>query len=487
MSKNTDRSIGDRAAKGNGSSSGLGSIRHKIIILILILSFASFTGFGIFIVNGVRLQGISRGFSEDYNESLARECFNEFNSFLDSIQVSSGMSQNFGEHFYALKDTLNRAELARTMEATYHNSFAREMALLGGGAFYEPNAFYPEVYDFHYFASKLIGPSGLPAERDVKWAGDEWAWDVDTYEEGWYQIALPKGWNRSTPRQDRYHWSELYVDTSVDVLMVSVCLPIYSPTRQIVGVATVDVSLSTLQEMLNSFTLPTRSAQMAGFSTINNATFALTGESGSDIVDYPKDSWLSHLSQLKPGQVFNNGNLILDGKSYTLTASVHDSGIGLAILVPNAEKYEAADAIQRTNLIATAAIFLVMLGIIFVTIIALSRWIVSPIRRASLVFETLARGDLTQNIVVKGRDELAQMMQTLGQTQESIKMLIKSIGEKARALSSVGIEMQGMMNDSVEVINRINASTKDMKAKSVTQAEGVARSSTAMGQIISNI
>ncbi|MCL2069398.1 MAG: methyl-accepting chemotaxis protein [Treponema sp.] len=467
---------------------GLGSIRYKMVFLILILALASFTGFGIFFVNSVRMQNIARSFSENYNESLAGESFNEFNAFLDSIQASSGISQTLGETFFAIRNTLSRTELANTMLTAYRTTFARELYLLGGGAFFEPYAFYPDVYDFHCFVSKVLDAGGaLPSERDVQWAGDEWEWDVDTYEEGWYQIALPTGWNRALPREARYHWSELYVDTSVDVLMVSVCIPIYSPERRIVGVATVDVSLSTLQEMLSSFTLPTPSAQMAGFSIINNATFAMTGSDSHDIVDYPSGSWLQQLTRLGPGQRYTNDNLILDGVSYTLNASVHASGIGLAILVPNAEKYREANAVQRTNLAVTIAISLVMIGIVFVIIFALTLWIVTPIRQASHVFEVLARGDLTQSISVKGRDELAQMMKTISQTQDSIKGLVQAIGDKARNLSSVGIEMQTMMADSVGVIDKIGASTMIMTGKSANQAEGVAKTSAAMDQIITNI
>jgi methyl-accepting chemotaxis protein len=473
--------------KSSAESSGLGSIRYKIFLLFLVLSFASFIGFGVFFLNGQKLQKIARGFSESFNESLAGECFNQFNSFLDSIQASSGISQNLGELYYALRNTLSREELARRMETEYHTAFARETSLLGGGAFYEPRAFYPDVYDFHFFASKVIGPSGLPSETNVVWAGDEWAWDVDTYEEGWYRIALPKGWNPQTPREQRYYWSELYVDTSVDVLMVSVCLPIYTPEKRIVGVATVDVSLSTLQETIHGFELPTRSAVVAGFSTINGATFAITGVSGSDIVPYPANSWLSRLTQLKPGQKYSDSNLMLDKKSYTLTASVHNSGIGLAVLVPNAEKFEDADLVQQNNVIITVAIIIVMLLIIVVIILALSHWIINPIKKASLVFEVLAKGDLTQNIVVEGRDEISHMMQTLGQTQNSIKSLIRAIGEKADDLSIIGNEMQEVMSDSVKVINRINANTLDMKAKSETQAEDIEKSNRAMGQIISSI
>ena len=476
------------AYSGKTSSRGLGSIRYKIFILILVLAVASFIGFGIFVVNSFRMQAIARGFSESYNASLAGESFNQFNSFLDSVQVGSGISQTLGESYYALKDTLSRSELENSMLRAYRSSFAREEAMLGGGGFFEPYAFYPDVYDFHCFVSKVLSAGGqLPSERDVEWAGDEWEWDVDTYEEGWYLSALPKGWDRSRPRNERYHWSELYVDTSIDVLMVSVCLPIYSPAEQIVGVATVDVSLSTLQAMISSFTLPTPSGEIAGFSIVNNATFARTGSTSYDIVPYPRNSWLEELRKLVPGQMYTNTNFVLDGTRYTLTANVHESGIGLAILVPSSEKYQAADAIQKSNQIVTITICIVMIGIIFLIIFVLSRWIIDPIKRASQVFATLAKGDLTQTITVNGRDELAQMMKTFGQTQEGIKTLILAIDEKARNLSSVGLEMQSMMNDSVGVISGINANTQDMKAKSANQVEGVARTNTAMNHIINNI
>ncbi|MCL2762137.1 MAG: methyl-accepting chemotaxis protein [Treponema sp.] len=466
----------------------MSSIRYKVLFLILVLAFASFIGFGVFFVNSVRMQRIARDFSESYNESLAGESFYKFKAFLDSIQASSGISQNLAESFYELKDILSRRDLAEVMLAKYRSAFAREPYLLGGGAFYEPYAFYPDIYDFHCFVSKVFTAGGsLPSERDVQWAGNEWAWDVDTYDEGWYKFALPRGWNRAIPRESRYHWSELYVDASLDALMVSVCLPIYSNSRYIVGVATVDVSLSTLQEMVNSFTLPTPSSKIAGFSTINSATFAISGENSFDIVPYPRGSWLAGLSRLSPGQSITNKNFIIDEVSYTLAVSVHDSGIGLAVLVPNEEKYQASEAVQRTNQIVAIGICLVMIGIVAVILLALSRWIVAPIKQASQVFTVLAQGDLTQDITVKGQDELAHMMRTLGQTQESIKGLIKAIGEKARTLSATGIEMQHMMQDSVEVINSIHTSTQGIKTKSANQSGNVAKTNAAISQVISNI
>ena len=355
------------------------NIRFKLIALVLGLSLAAFVGFGVLVYNGFHFQQISRDLTGKYNDALARETFANFNDFLDTIQASSAISQNLAENFYVLKDTLSRQQLQKLMEAEYHRAFARETSLLGGGAFFEPRAFYPDIYDFHYFASKELTAEGIPSEKNARWVGydvntddaNEWKWDVDTYEESWYQVALPKGWDRAKPRKNRFYWSNLYIDTSVNALMVTVSLPIYNPSNVIVGVATVDISLSTLQKMITSLHLPTPSTQVAGFSIVNNATFAASGSTDFDIVDYPVGSWLNHLRGIEPGKTINK-TLNIEGNDYTLTAYVHNSGIGLAVLIPNAEKYAAIDALQNANYITTIAIMLVMVVIIVLMAFAVS-------------------------------------------------------------------------------------------------------------------
>jgi len=444
------------------------SIKFKVIFLVLLLSLVSLAGIGMLVFNGHRMQQISHDIAGQYGDALTSNYFSKFDDFLNAIQASSGISQNLAETFYMLKDSLSREELAKTMENEYHKAFARETNLLGGGAFYEPNAFYRDVHDFHYFVSKELTTAGIPSENNVRWVGGEWAWDVDTYQEGWYLAALPKGWNRASPREKRYHWSELYVDASVNALMVSVCIPIYSLEKLIVGVATVDVSLSTLQKMVSSFPLPTPSTQIVGFSTINNATFAISGSEKYDIVPYPEGSWLKGLEGIKPGQIVNK-NIELDGNNYSLTAYAHESGIGLAVLIPDLEKYAKVDALQANNFITVLAVILAMLVIIVIVLIAISSWIVKPIRRTFSMLETFAKGDLTQNITVNGRDELAQMMRMIDKTQKSIKRIIMAIGEKAQILygnskdlSSVAAKLANSANDTVAKSTEVASTTEQM-------------------------
>jgi len=459
------------------------SIKFKITFLVSLLSLVSIVGIGMLIFNSSRMQQISHDFAGQYEQAITNDYFAKFNDFLNAIQASSGISQNLGETFYMLKNTLSREELAKTMENEYHKAFARETNLLGGGAFYEPRAFYPDVHDFHYFVSKELTTAGIPSENNVRWVGGEWAWDVDTYEEGWYQAALPKGWNRTTPREKRYHWSELYVDASVNALMVSVCIPIYSLEKLIVGVATVDVSLSTLQKMVSSFQLPTPSTQIAGFSTINNATFAISGSEKFDIVPYPKESWLKNLEGIKPGQTVNQ-NINFNGINYSLSAYVHESGIGLAVLIPDLEKDAKMNALQASNYITVVAILLGMVVITVIVLLAISSWIVKPVRRTFSMLETFAKGDLTQDISTGGRDELAQMMRMIDKTQKSIKRIIIAISEKAQILygnsnnlSSVAEKLVNSANGTVAKSTEVAGTTEQMAANINQMAHGAEQAS----------
>jgi len=472
------------------------NIRFKVTSLVLGLSLASFIGFGILVLNGLRFQQISRDLTGEYNDALARESFSMFNDFLNAIQASSANSQNLAETFYMLKDTLSRQQLARMMETEYHRAFARELNLLGGGAFFEPYAFYPDIYDFHYFSSKQLTAAGVPAEKDVKWVGydvqtdeaNEWVWDVDTYEEGWYLSALPKGWDRSKPREGRYYWSDLYIDTSVNALMVSVCIPIYNSEKVIVGVATVDVSLATLQQMVESFHLPTPSAQIAGFSIINNATFAISGSDKFDIVDYPEGSWLTNLNGLEAGKIYNS-TLTIDGNDYSLTASVHSSGIGLAVLIPNAEKYAAINALQNANYVTAVAIVLVMVAIIILAVFAVSAWIVRPIRSLAERLKDISEGegDLTKQLTITSNDEIGDLAKYFNKTLGTISALIRRIKYKVNALTNTGHELSSNMTKTSQTVDQISTNFDGMKSKMGRQEESASEAEKAVKTIKTNI
>ena len=424
------------------------NIRTKVVLLVAAISLSAFIGFGVFIYNAATMQTMSHNLTRDYVKVMAKEYFDRFNSFLGAIEASAGVSLTLGESYYFLRNSLARPDLEAQMSRAYQTAFAREDHLLGGGAFYEPNAFYPDVRDFLLFLSKED-----PKERNPDKIPAAWAWDVDTFAEGWYQVALPKGWNRATPRDKRSYWSELYVDTSVNVLMVSVCMPMYGDARRLIGVATVDVTLSTLQGMVASFGLPTPSTKIAAFSTLNKATFASSDGADSTITPYPPGSWLGRLENLEPRKKLTDENLMIDGRSHTLLAAAHESGIGLAMLIPNDEMYQAVDAVQRRNMIVASLVCLAMLCIALAVVFAMRQWLMTPLRQITEFASSVENGKLDAELRGRFQAEMFVLSRAILNMVQFLKREMENAADKSDAanhMAKVAEESQRKAEESLQ-------------------------------------
>jgi methyl-accepting chemotaxis protein len=418
----------------------------------------------------VTLQERSRELTQDLNVAQAEKYFAQLNTFLNSIQASAGISQDLGETFYALRDRLPEAELRTYMAATYHRVFSLEPMLLGGGAFYEPYAFYPEIEDFHYFVSKSVDTIDSPA-KDIQWMGDEWTWDVATYEADWYQVAVPQGWNIAQKREQRYYWSELYTDPSVNATMVTISMPMYEAEERIIGVATVDIPLKVLEDMVRSFALPTASSQIAGFSTLNQASFAVSGKNTKGIIPYA--DWLTHLAGLKPGGTEGptETTLLIENIAYYLYTYVHSSGIGIALLVPQAEAFQIINQVQRNTTIVLIIVCLFFLGA-FIIAFPISTSITKPIEESVVAAHQLAELDYALKLSRKRNDETGILYDALVIIRDNLQTKMVSIDQK---LNQQHTDIRASLHKSSLGIGTINQNMDMVLDKTTLQIATVKR------------
>ncbi|MDR1986414.1 MAG: methyl-accepting chemotaxis protein [Treponema sp.] len=445
-------------------------IRSKITLLVVIVVICALVGFGIFMYTTLTLQKMSRDLTQDLNLTKAEAYYAQFNTFLNSVQGSAGISQSLGETFYELRSALPEAELKTYMVNTYHRTFSLESQVLGGGAFYAPHAFYPEIEDFHYFASKSLDTIASKPQ-DIQWMGDEWAWDVATYETDWYQVAVPPGWNMRQKRDQRYYWSELYIDTSVNALMVTISMPMYDQEEQIIGVATVDIPLTVLEDMVRSFVLPTPSAQIAGFSTINNAFFALSGENTGGVIPYPETSWLTHLTSLKPGDELAKTTVSVLNNPYDLYTWVHPSGIGLALLVPQAEAFLIMNQMQQHTTITLISIFLSLIGVFMVAFIVAAS-ITKPIEESVVAARQLANLDYALNLSRRQNDETGILYDALLIIRDNLQ---RKMGSMDQELTQQHTHIRTRLHTSSEGIEVINQNMDTVLDKTHGQIDAVKR------------
>ena len=137
-----------------------------------------------------------------------------------------------------------------------------------------------------------------------------------------------------------------------------------------------------------------------------------------------------------------------------------------------AEKQRLADMQQRVLAFQGAIVvsLAVLLGLIAWVLV---RSIMGPLRRANDALERLAAGDLAQQLHAGGRDELAQMIRRLADTQAALQGLVRAIQGDADSVATASLE-----------IARGNA---DLSARTERQAASLQQTAASMEQLTATV
>ncbi|MBO0493693.1 methyl-accepting chemotaxis protein [Pseudomonas sp. Marseille-Q1929] len=115
----------------------------------------------------------------------------------------------------------------------------------------------------------------------------------------------------------------------------------------------------------------------------------------------------------------------------------------------------------------------------------LTRSITAPLGQALSVARTIAAGDLSQPIVVRGKDEPAHLLTALATMQAQLQTTIRGISESAQQLASAAEEMSSVMeqstrglqaqNDEIEqaatAVTQMSAAVDEVAGNAVSSAE----------------
>ncbi|MBC3955670.1 methyl-accepting chemotaxis protein [Pseudomonas triticifolii] len=91
-----------------------------------------------------------------------------------------------------------------------------------------------------------------------------------------------------------------------------------------------------------------------------------------------------------------------------------------------------------------------------------------PLKAAILSAQTIAAGNLTQSLDVSGTDEAAQLLQSMGSMQKTLRDTLEHIGRSAEQLASSTEEMSAVMSESAQGLQQQNNEI-EMAATAVTE------------------
>lgn len=115
----------------------------------------------------------------------------------------------------------------------------------------------------------------------------------------------------------------------------------------------------------------------------------------------------------------------------------------------SAESYGSA----QTLVIVSIVIALLITAALAASI---TRSIVSPLQQAVTATETIASGNLTQQIRFEGKDEPAQLLSSLAMMQDNLRSTITQIGNSSVQLASAGEELSSVAEESSRNLQRQN-------------------------------
>lgn len=256
----------------------------------------------------------------------------------------------------------------------------------------------------------------------------------------------------------------LYPVNGKDTLITSVVAPVRVNGR-VLGVVGIDVALSTFQELFSKI----RIYDTGYLSIVSNGGYYVSHPNaeriGKELV--ASDPWAApFLGRIKSGELFDTTNQSKSLGSEVARISVpvtfgrSKAPWAVIVNIPIDEILEKANQIQYVTMGIGSIAMLVLLGTVFLV----TGSITGPIRKGVDFAENMSRGDLSQTLDIRQKDE---------------------IGTLASALNEMTSSLAKMMGDVTEGVSTLSTSSSDLAAISEQMSQGAGETSGKSGAVAS--
>ncbi|MFS0689290.1 methyl-accepting chemotaxis protein [Sporosarcina sp. 179-K 8C2 HS] len=143
--------------------------------------------------------------------------------------------------------------------------------------------------------------------------------------------------------------------------------------------------------------------------------------------------------------------------------------------------------LQRTIIIVSIALIVLgsILGVVIPSII--SKRITNPLHELVRFTEVIARGDLTQTVQLKSRDEIGRLAHSFDHMKNELSSMIKHVNAAADNVVSSSSELAFSAEQMSEVVNQSTVATQEVSTASESLSVAANQNLTALEQITTGI
>lgn len=290
----------------------------------------------------------------------------------------------------------------------------------GGGIWFEPYRYRPEV---QYFSPYCMRQNGTVTYVDNYSLGE----GVSYTNQEWYTNV--------SGVKDGVVWSDPYYDEFAQISMVTASSPIYSSNGGFLGVATVDIDLTSMQEMVLSLDIPgegeaflldTRGTYIANKDSEKLLHASITEEDNASMAALGREI----LSRKEGTGSYETE----DGTQRVWYQRIPNSGWYIVAVASEANLLASVNGLGKT-FIVLCVFFIVLLTVILQ--IYLSRGLIRPIHVLEQATREIAAGNLSATVEYHANNEFGAVSEALGQMTDRLKMYGAYINEIASVLGKM--------------------------------------------------
>ncbi len=287
--------------------------------------------------------------------------------------------------------------------------------------------------------------------------------DFDPRKRDWYKNAMEK--------KGEVIISDPYVSAGTDDMVVAIS----KITKDGSGVVSVNISLSYLQELTNQVKVGEK-----GYALILDKNKAYISHPTNEVGSIASESFYDKMYEQEKGQFIYD----IDGEKKNMRFVTNETtGWKIGGNLYSSEINNAtAPIMKKTAFIIAMALLIGALIIVFIT-----RSILKPIKDLKEKAITVSKGDLTEQIEVKSRDEIGQLGLAFNEMQKSLSVLVREVEHHANQVAASAEELTASADQTASATEQVSASIQEVASSAEKQTEGVEKNAHVLGEVSEGI